>query len=67
MIAGLSSQPVFFLVVHAKYDVIQLGPNATIVSEEITNASMMQCPNGGAQISVPVRAKGDVKRGPQMI
>lgn len=59
--------PCTISVVHAKYDATQLDPNATIVSEEITSASMMQCPNEGDQISVRVRVKGDVKRGHQMI
>ncbi|KAF5348161.1 hypothetical protein D9756_010751 [Leucocoprinus leucothites] len=54
---SMSNAPVVS-VAHEKYDVIQLGPNATIVSEEITSASMMQCPNEGDQISVP-RATDD--------
>ncbi|KAJ3564619.1 hypothetical protein NP233_g8177 [Leucocoprinus birnbaumii] len=49
------SNPPVVSVALAKYDATQLGPNAPIVSEEITSASMMQCPNEGDQISVPRR------------
>jgi len=46
-----------------KYDVIQKGPTAITVSEEITSVNMMQCLNEEVQISVLGHVKGDVKRG----